>query len=123
MRTIKHLPFLVFMMMLLVTACNKSFTKKGYLNNYDRWINTLKNDYENFNEADWDHATKEFLNYSETEYDRFKEDLTPEEHRKIDQIAGQFFALVAKSKVKQVKSKLNSIFNKAKGMFEELQKE
>jgi len=123
MRTAKQLPILVLVLLLFATACTESFTKDGYVHNYEAWVSNLKQEYKVYKDADWARKESEFKHYSETEYNRFKDDLTPEERQKIDRLSGQYYALLAKYKANQVKDELNSIMNKAKSMFEELQKE
>ena len=123
MRTVKQLPILVSVLLLFVIACTESFTKDGYIRNYEAWVSTLKLHYKVYKDSDWSRAEAEFKRYSETEYNRFKDDLTPEERQKVDRLAGQYYAMLAKYKANQVKDEINSMMNKAKGMFEELQKE
>lgn len=123
MRTVRQLPILVSVLLLFATACTESFTKDGYIRNYEAWVSTLKLHYKDYKDSDWSRAEAEFKRYSETEYSRFKDDLTPEERQKVDRLAGQYYAMLAKYKANQVKDEINSMMNKAKGMFEELQKE
>lgn len=123
MRTVKQLPILVSVLLLFATACTESFNKDGYIRNYEAWVSTLQLHYKDYKDSDWSRAEAEFKRYSETEYNRFKDDLTPEERQKVDRLAGQYYAMLAKYKANQVKVEIKSMMNKAKGLFEELQKE
>lgn len=121
MRIVKQLLVLVSVLLLFATACTKTFTKDGYISNYEAWISTLKQEYRNYKESDWVKKKSEFKQYSETEFSRFKDNLTPEERQKIERLSGQYYAIMAKYRANQVKDELNSIMNTANGMFEELQ--
>lgn len=123
MRTVKQLPILVSVLLLIVSACTEFLDKNGYLRSYEAWVNTLSLHYKYYKDSDWSRADIEFKRYSESEYNRFKADLTPEDRQKVDRLAGQYYAMLAKYKANQVKDDIKSIMNKAKGMFEELQKE
>jgi len=123
MRTVKQLPILVSVLLLFAIACIESFTKDSYIRNYEAWVITLKLHYKDYKDSDWSRAEAEFKRYSETEYNRLKDDLTQEERQKVDRLAGQYYAMLAKYKAYKVKDEINSMMNKAKGMFEELQKD
>jgi len=76
-----------------------------------------------YKKADWSKAEADFKRYSQGEYNRFKDQFTEEERERIDNLTGQYYAMLAKYKTNQLKGELKSIMNKAKGMFEELKKE
>jgi hypothetical protein len=119
----KLVHILVAGLLLCATACAESYTKNGYINDYESWVNNLQQEYMDYEDADWPQAEKEFKRFSETEFNRFKDDITPEERQKIDYLTGQYYALVLKYNAKQIKEEFKSIMNKAKGMFDELEKE
>lgn len=108
-------------LLVFLAACTESMTKAGYIQNYETWIFQLKKDYKGYKESDWVQAEVEFKKFSETEYIRFKDDLTPVEIQRIDILSGQYYALVFKYQCIHTKDELNSMFNKAKGMIDELQ--
>lgn len=114
---------MVLVLLLFATACTQPFTKQVYIQNYQTWIASLKQEYKGYKKADWARTEATFRRYSETEYTRFKDDFTQEERQTIDNLTGQYYAVLAKYKAGQVKDELNSFINKAKGMFEELKKE
>lgn len=113
--------------LLLTAACSgfntSSLTKAGYISNYEIWINKLKAEYKTYKEAEWTISEREFKRFSETEYNKFREEFTVEDRRKVDMLTGQYFAILAKYKADKLKEELRSIMNQAEGMYEELQKE
>lgn len=123
MKSIKQFQIMVPVLLLFATACTQSLTKQAYIQNYQTWIACLKQDYKNYKKADWSRAEATFQRYSETEYNRFNDDLNPEERQTIDKLTGQYYAVLVKHKAGKVKDELNSFINKAKVMFEELKKE
>ena len=123
MYPVKQLSVLVLVLLLFATACTSNLTKDDYIHNYEAWVSKLKQHYKDYKDADWSWAEVEFKRYGEKEYCRFKDDLTPDERQKVDRLSGQYYAMLAKFKANQVKDEINSIMNKAKGMFEELQKD
>ena len=60
-------------LLLLVTACNQSLTKEGYMRKYQSWISSLEQEYSSYRNTDWIHAEADFKMYNETEYNRFKD--------------------------------------------------
>lgn len=120
----KQFLIVVLMLLLLATACTNSLlTKSAYINNYETWIAKLKSDYKEYKKDDWIEAEANFKTYSEGEYNRFKDQFTEDERQKVDNLTGQYWGILAKSKADQVKLELKGIINKALGMFQELKKE
>lgn len=114
---------MVSVLLLFATACTNSLNKQDYITSYETWINKLKIEYKGYKKDDWSKAETDFKRYSEGEYNRFKDQFTEEERERIDNLTGQYYAMLAKYKADQLEGELKSIMNKAKGMFEELKKE
>lgn len=109
-------------LLLFATACSQSLTKEGYIRKYQSWITSLEQKYPNYQDADWIHAEADFKMYSETEYNRFKNDFSPEERKQVYQLTGQYYAILAKYKTHQVTEELNSMIENVHGMLNELKK-
>jgi hypothetical protein len=124
MNTIKLLKVtaIVLMIMLLAPACTESISKVVYIHNYESWIIKLKSEYKKYNDSDWSRIDEEFKQFSETEYNKYKDDFTEQERQKVDNITGQYFAIVVKYNAGKVKNEVKSILDKADGMINELQK-
>lgn len=119
----KQFLVMVLGLFLAAAACTDSLTKSDYISNYETWVNKMKIEYKEYKKADWSKAEADFKRYSEGEYNKFKDQFTEEEREKIDNLTGQYSAILLKHKTSQVKSELKSIMNKAKGMLEELKNE
>ena len=119
----KQFIIMVAVLLLVAAACTSSLTKQVYISNYETWINKLKTEYKEYKKDDWSNAEADFKKFSESEYNRFKDQLTEEERERLDNLTGQYYAVLAKYKANQVKGELKSIMNKAQAMFEELKKE
>ena len=110
--------------LLLAAACTNSLsTKQDYISNYEAWVKNLKANYKAYKKPDWSTAEADFKRYSEADYNRFKDQFTDEEREQVDNLTGQYYAVLAKYKANQMKGELKSIMNKAQAMFEELKKE
>ena len=122
----KHQKQLLIMVavLLLAAACTNSLsTKQDYISNYEAWVKNLKANYKAYKKPDWSIAEADFKRYSEADYNRFKDQFTDEERELVDNLTGQYYAVLAKYKANQMKGELKSIMNKAQAMFEELKKE
>lgn len=121
MKTIKKI-MVVMVLILFISACTKPISKIIYMHNYEAWIIKLKSEYKSYNDSDWSRIDEEFREYSETDYNKYKNDFTEEERQKVDNITGQYFAIVVKYNAGKVKNEVKSILDKADGMINELQK-
>lgn len=122
MKTVIKNLIMVAALLLLATGCTQSLTKEGYMRKYQSWITSLEHDYKNYKDDDWRHAEADFRMYSETEYNRFKDDFSPQERKQVDQLTGQYYAVLAKYKTHEVTEELKSMIDNAQGMLNELKK-
>jgi len=113
---------MVAVLLLFTTACAQSLTKEGYIQKYQSWITFLEENYLNYQDADWIRAEADFKLYSETEYNRFKDDFSPEERVQVDQLTGQYYAILAKHKARQLNEQLKTMINNVHGILNELNK-
>lgn len=109
-------------LLLFATACAQSLTKEGYIQKYQSWITSLEENHLNYQDADWIRAEADFKLYSETEYNRFKDEFSPEERIQVDQLTGQYYAILAKHKAHQFNEQLKTMINNVHGMLNELNK-
>ena len=120
MKTVMKNLIIVAGLLLFVTACTQSLTKEGYIQKYQSWITSLEHEHIKYKDGDWILADADFKMYSETEYNRFKDDFSPEERKHVDQLNGQYYAILAKYKTHQVTVELKIIIDNAQGMLNEL---
>jgi len=109
-------------LLLFATACAQSLTKEGYIQKYQSWITSLEENHLNYQDADWIRAEADFKLYGETEYNRFKDEFSPEERIQVDQLTGQYYAILAKHKAHQLNEQLKTMINNVHGMLNELNK-
>jgi hypothetical protein len=122
MKTNKLQLIIVTALLLITAACTASFTKSGYISNYEAWISKLRLGNKDYREGDWLQAAIEFKGFSEIQYNQFKEDLTEDELIKVDRLTGEYYGILAKHKANQVKDALESVVNNAQGMLDELKR-
>jgi hypothetical protein len=105
-----------------MSACTDSALKANYIASYATWINTLDGSFVGYKDADWAKAEINFIYYSDTEFEKYKDVLTTEEKVQIDKLTGRYYGILAKHKLIEAKVGLKSILNKAQGAYEELAK-
>ncbi|MBL0053077.1 MAG: hypothetical protein IPP29_17000 [Bacteroidetes bacterium] len=100
----KQVLMMCAVLMLQASACtNISLSKSDYIRNYEVWITQLKIKYKNCKDDDWVKKESEFKSFSENMYSKYKDEFTEEERRQVDNLTGQYYAVVAKHKGNQLK--------------------
>lgn len=115
------LAILCCLLQILLVSCKHSFTKEGYIENYEAFVNDVKKNFEHYDDADWLKVQEEFKRFSEKEFFKFEKKLTPVERSKIESLTGQYFAIAAKYRLMKVKRKMNDLWDNVKGMVEGIQ--
>ena len=93
-------------MMIMMTACQQ--TKENYIKEFKSFVNEISEDCENYTDADWEKATKEFeiLVKQAEKY----EDLTTEEKLDLAGIQAQYEGLKATNGINKVIDGVKDLF-------------
>ena len=82
MAFLKRTPFLLMLLSVLLVACGP-MSKQQFMNDYDRFMQDVKEDYRDYDESDWEKRNEELNAFLEENYSEFEEEMTSEEKAKI----------------------------------------
>ena len=80
---------LILFGILLFTACAPQ-TKESYLQDYQDFMQDVKEHYDTYSQEDWKEKDKKFKKFSEEWYDKYKDDLTWKEQLRLGKYAIQY---------------------------------
>lgn len=78
---------------LFVSSCLVPTSKESYLENFEKFIETVEKEHENYNEKDWKWTDKQFENFSEEWYDEFSNEMTLKEKLKVKMLILKYQAI------------------------------
>ena len=80
---------LIIFVLLLLAAC-ASQTKESYLQDYQDFMQDVKEHYDTYSQKDWQAKDEKFKKFSEEWYEDYKEDLTWKEQLRLGKYALQY---------------------------------
>jgi hypothetical protein len=120
---IKTFYSIIFIVSCLLLSCTTPVNqgKIVFLTDFRQFVKDTELHYTNYNAADWELSYKTFKNLQDR-YPAIEKDLTAAESEEVDNLKGQFAAVVTKDKTHQVKVELRHLFNQATSMVRHLSK-
>jgi hypothetical protein len=96
------------------------FSKNQYITSYEDFVKEASTNYINYDDQKRKESDEKFQQFSEVDYKKYEGNFTPEEKAKVNQLAGKYYAIVAKQKATSVTKELENLLDKTKGVLDEL---
>ena len=116
---LKKLPVII----LFLTVCYSCNPKQNYINNFEKFVIEVENQYEEYTEQDWADADQKFELYAVDEYKKFKEEMTREERKKVNKLKGKYIGVrakaVANGLIDELEDKMEEILDGLDGLLDE----
>ena len=90
------------LVMLIVSSCLIPASKDRYLTNFERFVNNVEKNSNDFKRRDWRWADKRYRLYSDNWYDKFREELSLKEQLQIAGMKIRYQALKEGSKMQRI---------------------
>ena len=117
MKTISKI-FMILILGLSVLSC--TMTKESYLQKFSSFVENVKEDGADYDKNKWEKTAREFEKLSTVDYQKFKNDMSPEEKLKVAKLIGQYRAAQVKWGLKYLENNINEAVDKANGFIEGL---
>ena len=98
-------------MLLVLFALSACQTKDSYVSDFSDFVEEVASDAEDFSEKDWEKADKEFEKLSTTLYEKFEEELTPDQKAEVVKLQATYAGLKMKSGMKGAAKKMNKLLD------------
>ena len=96
----KVITLLVFAIMVAITtnSCRTGFSKDTYISSLESFVNSVEQDYEQYDETDWQRADERIAEFKE-DYDKYADKFTSEETRLVSKLMTKYEVIQGKAKV------------------------
>lgn len=105
-----------------LTSCKEALFKEQYVSNFENFLEEFRENHAAYNEEDWKKAEEKYKYYAETEYEKFKNDLTQEQKGKVNNLKGSYYAIFTKHKAGELGEELKELLQQAEGALNEIEK-
>ncbi len=86
--SVSNLQLILFALLLLASCAPQ--TKESYLQDYQDFMQDVKEHYDTYSQKDWEEKDEKFKKFSEEWYEEYKEDLTWKEQLRLGKYAIQY---------------------------------
>lgn len=110
--------FLAFSLM----ACGAEFEKKSFLNEYASFVEEVSTKGATFDEQKWTEIESKFVSFTEVDFPKHQNLLTPEELKKYNELTGRYYGAMTRHQASKLKRGLENLLDQTQGALEELRK-
>ena len=105
--------FVGYNLVLLMISCSVFATKDNYIKDFSSFINDVKGSCANYSEADWTNADKQYKEFANDKYEKFKTKLTTEDELTIIKLKGTYAAFKVKKGAGELFDQAKELLNQA----------
>lgn len=100
----KSILLVAVLMLFVFNSCADS--KDSYIKKFDKFIENVKNDCSNYTEVDWEKADKTFKDLTDTQYQKFRAELSEDDLITVTKLKASYVSLQLKRGAATVKKEV-----------------
>jgi hypothetical protein len=95
-------------------------SKKTYISKFDEFVSKTSSNCKDFTEKDWAEADSTFAHLENDDLKKWKNELTPDESKHINELKGKYYALKVKDGLIDLKNGLKDLEEQGESFVKEL---
>ena len=107
--------------MMLLAACQTKLTAQLYMESLERFVEKVEENADSYSAKDWDRKDAEFSKFMDEKFEKVKDQLTPEDKRKVGELTARYTKARLRGVGSTVKGTLEEWMDYVKGFTDELQ--
>ena len=107
--------------MMLLAACQSKLTAQLYMESLERFVENVEENADSYSAKDWDRKDAEFSKFMDEKFEKVKDELTPEDKRKIGELTARCTKARLRGVGSTVKGTVEEWMDYIKGFTDELQ--
>lgn len=119
MKKIANLLF-ILISILVLTSCQ---SKNNYLNKFEKFVCTVEQGCANYSTEDWAGADAQFQAFTESEYHKYENKLTPEDQNQLGRLCARYAKVRYKSALRQAGNYIEDVMNTVEEFVNEFDEE
>lgn len=98
-------------------SCKTGFSKGTYISSLERFVTSVEENYQGFDETDWQHAEERMVAFSD-DYSKYADQFSSDERRKVSELMSKYEVIRGKAKVSGFIKGIGDIIDQGIGAFE-----
>ncbi len=94
--------FCIYFSLICLIGCSIFYSKENYLKDFKSFIAELKENYSEYSESDWSSADKQYIEFTEVLYEKFKNEFSSEEKMEVNKLKGAYVTLKLNKNIKDM---------------------
>ena len=111
----------LFSCMMLLAACQSKLTAELYMESLEHFVEKVEENADSYSAKDWDRKDAEFSKFMDEKFEKVKDQLTPEDKRKVGELTARYTKARLRGVGSTVKGTLEEWMDYVKGFTDELQ--
>ena len=111
----------LFSCMMLLAACQSKLTAELYMESLEHFVEKVEENADSYSAKDWDRKDAEFSKFMDEKFEKVKDQLTPDDKRKIGELTARYTKARLRGVGSTVKGTLEEWMDYVKGFTDELQ--
>ena len=107
--------------MMLLAACQTKLTAELYMESLEHFVEKVEENADSYSAKDWDRKDAEFSKFMDEKFEKVKDQLTPEDKRKVGELTARYTKARLRGVGSSVKGTLEEWMDYVKGFTDELQ--
>ncbi len=119
MKKVLAIMMLAIAVVISTNSCETGFSKGTYISALERFVNSVEQDYQGFDETDWQRADQRMTAFSD-KYGSYADQFTTDDKRKVSKLMTKYQVIRGKAKVSGVVKDIGNIIDQGAGVLEGL---
>ena len=98
MKKVLAIMMLAFVVTISANSCKTGFSKGTYISSLESFVDSVEQDYQHYDEADWQSADERMTAFKE-DYEKYTNDFTSEERRNVSKLMSKYDTIQKKAGV------------------------
>lgn len=98
-------------------SCKTGFSKGTYISSLERFVTSVEENYQGFDETDWQHAEERMVAFSD-DYSKYADQFSSDERREVSKLMSKYKVIRGKAKVSGFLKGIEDIIDDGMGAVE-----
>jgi len=111
--------YLMILILLVSTSC-KNIQKDLFISDLNSLVTDVDQETKYHKSIKWEETDLKFQEFMESDYNKYKSEMSPEERSKVNKLIGKYYAIRMKAGINDLKNEFQDALEQGKGLADEI---
>lgn len=106
-------------LLMLLSSC-KNIQKDLFISDLNSLFNNVDQEIKDHKAIKWEETDLKFQEFIESDYNKYKSEMSPEERSKVNKLIGKYYAIRMKTGINDLKNEFQDALEQGEGMIDEI---